>query len=129
MWTTEFVPGTPDWTDLGTPDPAASAAFYTGLLGWTDVSAGPESGGYGFFQLQGKTVAGYGPLTEPGAKPSWTVYWQLYFEAADCDVAVAEAVRLGGSVVAPAQTVPTVGRMAVLADPHGVGFSVITSER
>src|SRR5689334_8936739 len=66
MLTTDFVPGAPDWLDLGSADVEASSAFYGGLFGWTFRSAGPDAGGYGFFQLDGRTVAAAGPLMGEG---------------------------------------------------------------
>jgi hypothetical protein len=45
---------------------------------------------------------------------------------ADCDVAAAEVVKLGGSVLRAPWDVPVVGRMAAVADPQGAGFMVWT---
>ena len=68
MLGTDFRTGSPVWIDLGSPDTQAAAAFYTAVFGWEFASAGPEGGGYGFFQKDGGTVAGLGPLTEQGAE-------------------------------------------------------------
>ncbi|MFJ8313493.1 MULTISPECIES: VOC family protein [unclassified Streptomyces] len=120
MLTTDFVTGAPNWLDLGSPDCAASAAFYGPLFGWDFESAGPEAGGYGFFQKDGKTVAALGPLTEEGASPAWTVY----FRTPDAD-ATAKAVEQGGGTVRVAPfDVMDAGRMACLTDPSGAEFSV-----
>jgi predicted enzyme related to lactoylglutathione lyase len=91
MLSTDYVPGAPNWVDLGTPDIDAAAAFYGAVFGWQFQSAGPDAGGYGMFTLDGKTIAAGGPLTEQGAAPSWTVY----FHTADAD-ATAEAVTKAG---------------------------------
>src|SRR6185437_9302041 len=64
MLTTDFIAGSPNWIDLGSPDVAASAAFYTALFGWEFQDAGPEAGGYGFFSFGGKTVGAAGQLEE-----------------------------------------------------------------
>ena len=54
---TSHLPRTPSWIDLGSPDTAASAAFYGGRLGWTaEIDPRPEAGGYGNFTLRGKRV-------------------------------------------------------------------------
>ena len=120
MLSTNFVPGAPSWVDLGTPDVEAAAAFYEAVLGWKFQSAGPDAGGYGMFTLDGKTVAAAGPLGEPGASPSWTVY----FHTPDAN-ATAEAVKqAGGSVRAEPFDVFTAGRMAQFADPAGAEFAV-----
>jgi predicted enzyme related to lactoylglutathione lyase len=120
MLSTDFVPGAPNWVDLAVPDVDAAAAFYAAVFGWQLRSAGPDAGGYGMFTLGGNTVAAAGPLGEPGAAPSWTVY----FHTADAD-ATAEAVRRAGGVVrAGPMDVFTQGRMAQFADPAGAGFAV-----
>lgn len=120
MLTTTFDPGAPNWLDLGARDIEAAAPFYNGLFGWTFQSAGPDAGGYGMFQLDGKTVAGLGPLTEEGANPAWTVY----FMTQDADATVKAAEQAGGSVRFPAMDVFTAGRMAGFTDPAGAQFAV-----
>ena len=120
MWSTKFVPGTPNWADLGSPDPAASVAFYTSLFGWTEESAGPDSGGYGFFQLEGKTVAAYGPLVEEGASGAWT----LYLATADADETAKSIEKAGGTVRAAPFDVFTAGRMGLFTDPAGGKFAL-----
>ena len=51
---TAYPPGTPCWVDLSTSDPAASAAFYTGLFGWTALAAPPGGdAAYTFFAPAG----------------------------------------------------------------------------
>lgn len=120
MLTTDFVTGAPNWLDLGSPDPAAAAAFYGSVFSWEFESAGPEAGGYGFFQKDGKTVAALGPLTEEGADSAWTVY----FQTPDAD-ATAKAVEQGGGRVRVAPfDVMEAGRMACCTDPGGVDFSL-----
>ncbi|HEV3172910.1 MAG TPA: VOC family protein [Actinocrinis sp.] len=119
MLTTDFVAGAPNWIDLGSADTAASAAFYTALFGWEYQSAGPDSGGYGFFNLNGKMVAAVGPLSE-GAHPSWTVYFNT--PSADDTAKAVEAG--GGAILAPPMDVFTEGRMAIFADAAGAHFGV-----
>ncbi|GAA3026422.1 VOC family protein [Streptosporangium longisporum] len=120
MLTTRYVPGAPNWIDLGTPDVEAAAAFYGSLLGWSFQSAGPQAGGYGFFELDGKVVAAVGPLTQEGAVPAWTPY----FHTADAD-ATAKAVEQGGGTVRIApDDVFDKGRMAGFTDPGGAEFAV-----
>jgi predicted enzyme related to lactoylglutathione lyase len=120
MLTTKYLPGAPNWVDLGTPDVDAAARFYGALFGWQFQSAGPDAGGYGMFTLGGKTVAAVGPLAEQGAASSWT----LYFETADAN-ATADAVKqAGGTVRAEPFDVFTAGRMAQFTDPAGALFAV-----
>lgn len=120
MLTTDFVAGAPNWIDLGSPDVEASTAFYTTVFGWQYQSAGPDSGGYGFFLLDGKMVAAVGPLTEAGSKPSWTVY----FNTADANDTTKAVEAAGGTVRVAPTDVFTEGRSAAYTDPTGAQFAV-----
>ena len=46
--------GVPSWVDLGTPDPAKTAEFYSALFGWTVQQGPPEAGGYAIAELRGR---------------------------------------------------------------------------
>ncbi|WP_067538421.1 VOC family protein [Nocardia crassostreae] len=120
MLTTNYVPGTPTWIDLGSPDIDASVAFYGQVFGWDVQSAGPESGGYGFFLSDGKMVGGIGPLTDEGASPAWT----LYFHTSDADATTKLVEDAGGAVRVPPGDVFEFGRMAAYTDPTGAEFAV-----
>ncbi|GAA2622689.1 VOC family protein [Streptomyces axinellae] len=120
MLTTDFVPGAPNWLDLGAPDVDAAVTFYSTVFDWSFQSAGPEGGGYGFFLLDGRTVAAVGPLMDEGARPSWTVY----FHTADADATRAQVERAGGTVRTAPMDVFTAGRMAQFTDPAGADFAV-----
>lgn len=119
MLTTHYVPGTPNWLDLGAPDIDAAVSFYTAVFGWSFQSAGPDAGGYGFFQLDGRTVGAVGPLVK-GADSSWTVY----FHTEDADRTTRTVQQAGGKVRVPAMDVFTAGRLAGFSDPTGAEFAV-----
>lgn len=120
MLTTRFVKGSPNWLDVGTPDIDGAIAFYGGLFDWQFQSAGPDSGGYGFFQLSGKTVAG-GMQTGPEqGPPSWTVY----FQSPDAQATAKAAEQAGGSVLVQPMDIMGEGHMAILADPAGAHFGI-----
>lgn len=120
MLTTDFVPGAPNWIDLGCPDVGAAADFYGRVLGWQHVPLGPEAGGYGFFRHDGRTVAAIGPLSEPDATSAWTVY----FASPDAEATTRATVAAGGNVRLAPFEVFTSGRMAQLTDPCGAEFAV-----
>ncbi|GLF98397.1 VOC family protein [Streptomyces yaizuensis] len=120
MLTTRYVSGSPNWLDLGTPDIAGAETFYRDLFGWTFVPAGPEAGGYGMFQLDGKTAAAGMPVPPEQGPPAWNVY----FQSPDAD-ATATAVRSGGGqVVHGPMDIWDLGRMAYLGDPSGATFGI-----
>ncbi len=120
MLSTHFVTGAPSWLDLGSTDTAGAADFYGAVFGWSFDSAGPEAGGYGFFQKDGKTVAAVGPLTEEGASPAWTVY----FQTPDSDATAKAVEQAGGTVRVEPFDVMDAGRMSCFTDPGGAEFSV-----
>ncbi|MFJ9950446.1 VOC family protein [Kitasatospora sp. NPDC091207] len=120
MLSTDFTPGSPNWLDLASPDTIASEAFYGTVFGWTFASAGPEAGGYGFFQQGGRTVAALGPLTDDSAHPGWTIY----FSTRDADRTTALVDAAGGTVRFAPFDVFSSGRMAGYRDPTGADFAV-----
>jgi predicted enzyme related to lactoylglutathione lyase len=119
---TSYEPGTPSWADLSTPDVDASATFYGGLFGWDVESAGPpeETGGYGFFVLRGKRIAGVGPLMEEG-QPA---VWSTYVSTDDADAVAARATEAGGAVIVEPMDVMDAGRMAFVMHPAGGAVGV-----
>lgn len=119
-------PGSLAWIELHVSDVAAARAFYEAVFGWsiTDMPMGDMS--YPVAAPSGgdetSSMAGIVQL-QPGGSP----HWLPYFEVSDCDATVSMAQQLGGTVRAPALSMEGVGRMAILADPHGARFAVITS--
>ncbi|MGY0019969.1 VOC family protein [Streptomyces sp. YJ-C3] len=120
MITTDFVTGSPNWMDLGTPDLDGAISFYGGVFGWRFRSAGPDAGGYGMFQLDGRTVAGAMTVTPDQGGPAWSVY----FQSADADATAKAVEQAGGAVLFRPMDVMDQGRMAILADPAGAAFGI-----
>lgn len=120
MITTDFVPGSPSWLDLGSRDVPATAAFYGAVFGWEFKPFGEEGGGYGFFRLDGRTIAGLGPLTEEGARQAW----MIYFHTADAQAAAKAVEQAGGTVRLAPTDAGEYGSMAQLTDPQGAQFAV-----
>ncbi len=116
--------GARSWCELQTRDTAKAAAFYQGLFGWTarrreDL---PEIE-YHILESDGEAIGGmlmidrrWGPMP-----PNWSVY----FGVEDCDRTVAEAKRLGGTIVMEPMEVAEAGRFAFLGDPQGAIFAVL----
>ncbi|MDP9075601.1 MAG: VOC family protein [Actinomycetota bacterium] len=118
---TEYLPGTPSWIDLSTPDAEAAATFYRGMFGWrADMDPRPEAGGYGVFKLDDKSVAGVGPPMNPDMPPLWGVY----ITVADADETLSKVTEAGGTVVMGPMDVFDAGRMGVITDAVGSYVSV-----
>lgn len=120
---TKYEPGTPSWVDLGTPDLDASISFYSGLFGWQVEKLPEEAGGYSMARLNGKAVAGMGPLMSDDQPPSWSTYVSV----ADIEDTAEKVRDNGGQVFMEPMKVQIgadhFGSMAVFADPTGAVFS------
>lgn len=112
------------WTELATTDVAAASWFYGGLFGWR-FKRGAAGEDYTEVAVGGTYVGGICALDPgPGARPAWCPY----FRVADCDVSVAAARASGGRLLAGPSDVPHLGRDALLADPQGAAFAIISFE-
>ena len=116
----QYEHGVPSWVDLGSPDIAASKAFYSGLFGWDIPEGPPETGGYSLAELRGKPVAGIGPKMNPDAPTAWL----SYVNVDDADDVAAKVSSAGGQVLMGPMDVLDVGRMGLFADPAGAVFGV-----
>jgi predicted enzyme related to lactoylglutathione lyase len=112
--------GTPIWTDLGSPDPAAATNFYSQLFGWESQDLGEEAGHYTFFKSDGKVVAAVGPLMGQGQPTVWTTY----FATDDAEATARKVSQAGGQVLMPPMKVMDQGSMAIFTDSAGAAFAV-----
>ncbi len=111
------------WVELNTTDPEAAAEFYGRCIGWT-TQAYPGNGAYRQFMAGERPAGGLMLLPEPARARG--PRWAGYIGVADVD-AEAESIRdAGGSVHLAPQDIPTVGRFAVVGDPQGAVFMLIT---
>ena len=113
-------PGVPNWVDLGTADLEDAKRFYTTLFDWTAEVSGDEYGGYTTFYLDGRAVAGAGPLFGEGQPTAWSTY----IATEDADVIAGRVEAAGGKVLVAPFDVGDQGRMAAFLDQAGAPFSV-----
>ena len=114
------------WYELMTPDAEGSKAFYDAVVGW-DI--GPAVAEYNGYRMIGRSDGGFAggvlPLTDEmqqhGARPIWLGYICV----PDVDEAVSSIERSGGKTLMPANDIPNVGRIAMVADPQGAPFYVM----
>ena len=118
---TPWPDGTPCWIDLGTSDIPRSNSFYARLFGWSTEQGGPEVGGYSMARLEGRNVAGIGPIMGPPGTPST---WSTYFAVGDAEAAAARVTGAGGQLIAGPMDVMDVGRLVVAADVTGAVFGL-----
>lgn len=117
----EFV-----WYELSTNDLAGAIKFYGDVVGWDNQKF--EGGGgpsYWIWTAGGAGIGGLMALTEESKKVNAAPHWNGYVHVADVDAAVARAVELGATTCVPPHDIPTVGRIAMFADPQGAVLAMI----
>jgi len=115
------------FTELVTPDLEAAKEFYGGLFGWTfqDIRSGRTEYAEAF--LDGHPVAGLihravarGEHRQPA--------WLTFISSPDADAAERAALQKGAKLLFGPKDIPGRGREAVMADPQGAVFAVVSSE-
>ncbi len=109
------------WYELMSPNVEESVEFYTKLFGWTTVTMQKS---YNALKNKDKKIGGIMPLS--GNSKNNQAYWLPYITVADIDKTVIEAKKMGAKILIEPTYAPDVGRFAILQDPHGAMFSVIT---
>ena len=112
------------WSELTTSDPAAAAAFYGELFGWTVQTMDMGMGPYHVTKI-GETEVG-GIMGPPPGSPAMPPHWGCYVTVDSVEDTVAKCAELGGRTLVPAMDVHGVGRMAVIQDPQGAVINVMT---
>jgi uncharacterized protein len=113
------------WFDLITSDPDAALAFYTSVTGWgTSMWSGNGPTPYTMWMNGGNALGGIGKLRPGEGGP----HWLGYISTPDIDQTVKQTVDLGGKTLVPPTPIPTVGKFAVLNDPHGATFAAFVPE-
>jgi predicted enzyme related to lactoylglutathione lyase len=124
------------WNELNTRDSAAAREFYGAALGWEFEKFGGDEAPmeYWLIRVPGKVPGA--PLADDELSggfltmdENWPAdlpaHWMVYFHVDDTDAAVAKLEELGGTVSVPAFD-SSAGRIAVVSDPQGGTFSVIS---
>ena len=117
-----------NYFEIGSPDPAASTAFYGGLFGWEVQDQMPPGSGSHYFaaRIGGEDAAAISSVPE-GAPEMAT--WNTYVWVESADASAERVVASGGPVLSAPFDVFDAGRMAVCRDPEGAVFSVWEARR
>ena len=116
-------PGGFTWNELITDKPESALALYEAVVGLTHSTMEMAPGqNYTLLKADGTDVGG---CMEP-PMPGVTNHWHVYFAVDDTDATAAKAAAKGGQVAVEPFDIPSVGRSAVLTDPQGAMFSVLT---
>lgn len=117
------------WYELNTTDPEAAKDFYTKLIGWSTTKfrdASPDWPPYDVWMKGEASVGGVMPLPEQAKQMGAPPHWLAYIGTPDVDQTVTRATELGAQVYFGPADIPTVGRIAVIADPQGAVFAAFT---
>ena len=106
-----------------TVDPATAGPFYTKVTGWKSEPWASQPS-YTIFSAPSGPVAGMSPLPEANRAQGARGAWMTFIGAEDVDAAVSQAEKLGAKVLRAASDMAEVGRIAIVADPHGASFGL-----
>ncbi|HET6184539.1 MAG TPA: VOC family protein [Acetobacteraceae bacterium] len=109
------------WYELVTSDVDAALAFYKAVLGWESRDFDGQGPRYAIVSAGGKGVGGVMALCEGMSHP----FWLGYIGTRDMDGTLARFTGAGGKVMREPWTIPSVGRLAIVADPQGAGLALI----
>ncbi|MEM9780638.1 MAG: VOC family protein [Pseudomonadota bacterium] len=111
------------WIGHSGPDQDKAQTFYQDVLGWTINNMPMQDGSSYSAAVVGETaIGGFSP--QPESDGTWTIY----FTVEDVDASVKKAEANGAAIIQSARDMPGVGRMAILTDPQGARFAMITYE-
>jgi len=109
------------WYELITQDLDAAIGFYGDVIGWSVASSQTPGMDYRRITAAGEGIGGMLKAPDAGMPPAWFGYVNV----ADVDAEIAAFEAAGGKVLWPANDIPEVGRMAMVADPQGAALYVM----
>jgi uncharacterized protein len=109
------------WNELITDDADSAVRFLHDVVGVGTQDAEMGGNSYTMFTVDDRPVGG----TTPPPMPGLPNHWHVYFQVDDVPAAAATATAHGGTVVNGPFDTP-IGPMAVLRDPQGALFSVMS---
>ena len=125
-WITEN--NAPAWHTLIASSMDVEHEFWTALTGWNNVTDNPE-GSHGLFTLGSNTPLAGTRIADRDLRillGRRQTQWIPHIQVQDCDSIAAEAEAIGGTIIVAPEDVLSIGRQALIADPQGGTFGVIT---
>jgi len=114
------------WYELMTSDIPAARTFYEKVVGWRGESFPGAGMDYIVMHAADRGIAGVMTLPDPVKAMGTPPMWLGYIYAADTDKAADGVQKAGGAIHQPPRDIPGVGRFAVVADPQGATFMLMT---
>jgi predicted enzyme related to lactoylglutathione lyase len=127
--TSQFSSGTTNtfgWAELNARGLEKAIPFYEKCFGWT-TSKTPYGEGleYTQFAVDGENIAGAVEM-DPAIPAEVPSYWMVYFIVDNVDSAFQKATGLGAREMVAPQDIPGDSRFAILSDPQGATFGLLT---
>ena len=114
------------WYELMTTDSDAAARFYGEVVGWSVGDSGQTDKTYQQWSIGGETVGGLMAIPAEAGEHGMRPMWAGYLNVGDVEESIARIKAAGGAVHMPGTDVPGVGRFAMVSDPQGAIFYVMT---
>lgn len=114
------------WYDLMTPDPSAAKKFYPSVTNWGTEEW--DKAEYTMWTAGGAPMGGINPITPEQAAKGVRPHWLAYVTVDDVESATSKVRSLGGKVMHGPESIPDVGRFAIIEDPQGAMVAIIKSE-
>jgi predicted enzyme related to lactoylglutathione lyase len=118
------LPGKFVWIEHVSTQPKKAQVFYGEVLGWKVEGAPMGDFTYEMIKTPEGTIGGYAQ-PQQGERP----HWISYVSVDNVDATAKKVVAAGGKLLGEAFDIPTVGRMARVADPFGARFNLFTSSQ
>lgn len=114
------------WLDLETTHLATDKAFYTGLFGWEFRDYQADGMDYAVAMQSGHPVAGMLQRQVRKGEERRSA-WIPFIAVRDVDAVVSTALKHHAQIDSDPENLPLRGRQALLTDPEGVRFGILTS--
>ena len=111
------------WHDLMTTNPSEAAAFYPKVISWKP-QPWQQDASYTMWMAKRGPVGGLTKLPDEDVRTGAPPNWLIYVGSEDVDATIDAARMRGAQLLRDAREIPTVGRIAVLADPQGATFAL-----
>lgn len=122
------APGSVTWNELNTRDLDGAMDFYHTVFGWRFRNSSMSGVPYVVAKVHETPVCGLQQMLADDWPDDITPHWMVYFAVQDCDASAEHTLALRGTVVQPPTNLP-IGRYALLADPQGGLFAVLSAHR
>ena len=114
------------WYELITSDPSAAGAFYSAVIGWTIEDSGQTDKDYRQLKMGEAFVGGLMAIPPGASEMGMRPVWLGYISVDDVPSALTRLKAAGGSEQMPPTDIPGVGCFAMVTDPQGAAFYIMS---